>query len=102
VPDEVFALKAADVLHNVRSLERDVRRDGPQAFDGFRADPEDSLRYYARVARLASIRLGERQPLALEACSAVVALAEALDAAGGHAGARHVALVRQVNEGTGA
>lgn len=102
LPVDVLALKAADVLHNVRSIERDVRLGGLQALDRFRGTPPESLRYYAGVAKVAAGRLGAGHPLVAELRDAVRLLAQAVDEASGDPHESMAAAVRDVMAGANA
>lgn len=53
---EVAALKAADTLHNLVAITRDIRRDGLATLSRFNASPEEMRRYYAE----ATGRIAER------------------------------------------
>lgn len=56
---EEAALKAADALHNVSSILRDLA-EGRATFTGrFKATPEQSMWYYEQIARLARARAGD-------------------------------------------
>jgi (p)ppGpp synthase/HD superfamily hydrolase len=55
---DAVALKAADVLHNVRSLAAQLYQTGPATWTAFSRGPEDALWYYRSVAALARERLG--------------------------------------------
>lgn len=46
---DVAALKAADALHNARSIINDVRRDGPQVWQRFKRGPAQTLWYYRAI-----------------------------------------------------
>ena len=50
-------VKAADSLHNVRSLTADLRRRGPEVWTHFHAGAVDQLWYYRSVAVVVSARL---------------------------------------------
>jgi len=63
---EHCALKAADCLHNLRAMARDIRTDGARTLQRFNASPEDTLWYYARVADLVSPQLGPGSPIVQE------------------------------------
>jgi (p)ppGpp synthase/HD superfamily hydrolase len=56
-PDTV-ALKAADLLHNARSLAAQLHKTGPASWEHFSRGPEQTLGYYRSVAALARERLG--------------------------------------------
>ncbi|MCX7682247.1 MAG: HD domain-containing protein [Anaerolineae bacterium] len=68
------AVKAADTLHNARSLVADLRSEGAGVWERFNAGPSSSLWYYQSVARIVRERLGDH-PLAIELEEAVAALA---------------------------
>lgn len=72
---EAVAVKAADVLHNVRCIALDVRREGPQVWRRFSRDPATSLAYFRRVVRAVRERMGHH-PLAIELADAVDDLAQ--------------------------
>ena len=67
------AVKAADALHNILTLEADLRRDGAVVWERFNTDPRSSLWYYRSVARLARERLDDH-PLVIELEEAVATL----------------------------
>jgi (p)ppGpp synthase/HD superfamily hydrolase len=58
------AVKAADVLHNLRALTSDLRREGPEVWDRFNSGPASSLWYYRSIAALARERLGDHSLVA--------------------------------------
>ncbi|MBO2518127.1 HD domain-containing protein [Limnochorda sp.] len=62
---EAVLLKAADVLHNVTTIIRDLRLRGHATWSRFRRGATDQLRYYRRVAEVLGERLGNH-PLAAE------------------------------------
>ena len=68
--DNAVAVKAADVLHNVRSVTEALQREGPTVWNRFRRGPEQSLWYYGRVVAIVQARLGAH-PLAVELEDAV-------------------------------
>lgn len=72
--DEAVAVKAADALHNARSVLAGLRSEGPSIWDRFHRGADLSLWYYRRVADLVYARLGTH-PLALELLEAVEDLA---------------------------
>lgn len=82
-PDlEAVLLKAADVLHNVTTIIRDLRLHGPSTWTRFRRGAADQLRYFRTVAEVLAGRLGNH-PLAVELQDQVEALhLEAARAAG--------------------
>ena len=72
------ALKAADLLHNIRSVLRDLKRDGAPVMKRFNAGPEDTLWWYETASRLAAERLEQSHGLAAEVLDAVRELRETL------------------------
>jgi len=48
---DVALVTAADKLHNLTAIIRDVRRDGPATLARFKAGPEQQLWYFREVAR---------------------------------------------------
>jgi (p)ppGpp synthase/HD superfamily hydrolase len=79
---EVCALKAADCIHNLRSMAHDVQADGPQTMSRFNASPEALIPYYRRVAEIVAQRLGAGAPLVEELREALEAFRAALQEAG--------------------
>jgi (p)ppGpp synthase/HD superfamily hydrolase len=77
--DAVVALKAADALHNVRSIVEDIAHHGATVLGRFSASREDTAWYYGAVSTIVSARLGAA-PLALELHEAVTALRETIAA----------------------
>ena len=75
--DEAIAVKAADTLHNARSLANDLRRYGPSIWRSFSRGPEPTLGYYTRTAALVRARLGP-QPLVDELDRAVQDLTQTI------------------------
>ncbi len=49
---EAVAVKAADVVHNARSMVRELGLQGPAIWDHYSRGPEESLWYYRRVAAI--------------------------------------------------
>jgi (p)ppGpp synthase/HD superfamily hydrolase len=70
---EAVAVKAADTLHNTRSLEVALRRDGPSIWRRFKRGSAETLWYYRSVAELVRQRLGTH-PLAVELEVAIASL----------------------------
>jgi (p)ppGpp synthase/HD superfamily hydrolase len=62
----VCALKAADCLHNLHALTRDVRANGAGTMDRFNASSEETVWYHQSVADAVAARLGADQPLVVE------------------------------------
>jgi len=71
------ALKAADLLHNARSLAAQLRKTGSASWKHFSRGPEQTLGYYRSVAVLARERLGPH-PLIEEMEEAVRDLEQAI------------------------
>lgn len=70
VDRDVAALKAADTLHNVRSILRELDiSDGLDAIAKFKAEPHQAAKYYLTVAEIVSEQLGDH-PLGCEALAA--------------------------------
>jgi (p)ppGpp synthase/HD superfamily hydrolase len=78
---EVAALKAADVLHNARSIARDLRASGAGVMARFNASPHDVLWHYQSVAEIAGKALGTDDPLVRELEGVIVDFEDALTAA---------------------
>lgn len=79
------ALKAADCLHNLIALTRDVETHGLTTLERFNAGPPELLWYYGQVAERCTVRLGKDDPLARELRGALRSFARALQNAGlGH------------------
>ncbi len=72
------AVKAADMLHNARSIARDVRESGPGIMERFNADTEETLWYYHKSREVIGERLGAGDPLSAELTDAVRDLEAAL------------------------
>lgn len=75
------AVKAADSLHNARSLASDLRRQGPSFWANLARGPELTLWYYRSIAAAVRQRLGAH-PLVDELDEAVEDLQEAVTTAG--------------------
>jgi (p)ppGpp synthase/HD superfamily hydrolase len=71
--DDLVALKAADVLHNVQSIAEDIAHHGATVLGRFKASPADTLWYYSSVAAIVRDRLGDA-PIAGEVTDAVTLL----------------------------
>jgi (p)ppGpp synthase/HD superfamily hydrolase len=71
---DAVALKAADALHNARTIEEDLRAHGHEVWQRFRRGARESLWYYGELATLACRRLGQHG-LATELQQAVADLA---------------------------
>jgi (p)ppGpp synthase/HD superfamily hydrolase len=70
------ALKAADVIHNARSIAQDLDARGLDALSRFNAPPDETRRYYRSVSAIVRELLGD-VPIARELSGAVDALDEA-------------------------
>jgi (p)ppGpp synthase/HD superfamily hydrolase len=68
---EAVAVKAADALHNLRSIALDLREGGAKTWQRFSRGPEATLGFYQEVVQVAQERLPDH--------SLVSGLAEALD-----------------------
>ena len=76
---DVAALKAADAIHNLRSIIADLQRIGPAVWDRFKRGPQPSLGYYQAILEGVRAKLGVH-PIVAELEQA---LAELSRAAGG-------------------
>lgn len=47
---DVAALKAADALHNARTISADLQQLGPEVWQRFKGSPEQTLWYYREIA----------------------------------------------------
>jgi (p)ppGpp synthase/HD superfamily hydrolase len=99
VPEEVIALKAADVLHNARSITNDLRAHGLDTMRRFNGSAEDTLRYYGHLSEVVQARLGREHALAHELWHAVRDMAHTLDEQFGSAHERVRQALRQVTGG---
>lgn len=79
-PREVLTLKAADTLHNIRSILEDLRLKGDAVWERFRAGREEQVWYYTSVAQGIAERLGE-EGLAGELAGAAEELVKRAEAA---------------------
>ena len=73
---DVAALKAADAIHNARSIVADLQSVGPSVWARFKRGPEQTVGYYDAICDGVRAKLGD-QPIAVELGDAVRALAEA-------------------------
>jgi (p)ppGpp synthase/HD superfamily hydrolase len=76
---DAAAIKAADTLHNVRSLLHDIQASGPDVWQRFKRGPALTLGYYRRVVTSVQHMLGDH-PLCRELAQAMDEL-EALERA---------------------
>jgi (p)ppGpp synthase/HD superfamily hydrolase len=74
---DAVAVKAADTLHNVRSVAAALRRQGPGIWERFKRGPEPSLWYYHSVAAIVRQRLAPH-PLTAELDEALEDLEQAI------------------------
>jgi (p)ppGpp synthase/HD superfamily hydrolase len=72
---DVVILKAADALHNVRSIIEDVDHHGATVLGRFKAPPARTLWYYSAIAEIARERLGP-VPLTAELTDATESLGD--------------------------
>ncbi len=70
---DVVRLKAADVVHNVRSILRDLRVVGEKVWERFNRPRETELEHYRETAELLHSKLGD-EPLALDLLEVVAEL----------------------------
>jgi len=63
---EHCAVKAADCLHNLRSMIRDIQTDGATSMERFSGGPEGTLWFHSEVTRIVAELLGSGHPLAAE------------------------------------
>lgn len=74
------AVKAADTLHNVRSVVLGLNREGSSVWNSFKRGPAETMWYYRSVSEIVHARLGAH-PLARELETAIGRLEQALDEA---------------------
>lgn len=67
---EQCAVKAADCLHNLRSMSHDIRVDGVEIMKRFKKEAAGARWYNARATALVAQRLGDTHPLSVELCNA--------------------------------
>lgn len=75
----VAALKAADALHNIRSIVADLHDVGPTVWTRFRANPTQMLGYYRAI--LESVQAQLDHPISAELAAAVGDLEDAIQGA---------------------
>jgi (p)ppGpp synthase/HD superfamily hydrolase len=73
---DVAALKAADAIHNLRSIIADLQYDGPAVWGRFKRGPEPTLGYYYAILDPVREKLGAH-PIVAELEDAVAELARA-------------------------
>jgi (p)ppGpp synthase/HD superfamily hydrolase len=71
---DVAALKAADAIHNARSIEADLRQFGPSVWGRFKRGADQTLWYYREILAGVRAKLGDH-PIVLELAAAVEDLA---------------------------
>ena len=77
-PDEA-ALKAADAIHNLRSLTQEVAREGLKTMERFSKGPPETLWYYESIAAIVADRLGVEHPMGTELRHALKELTAAFE-----------------------
>ena len=82
VSRDVAALKAADCLHNLHAMTRDVRENGTDSLFRFKGGPDGAWWYYSNVVRLVSPVLGNGHPLVTELEEALSEFTGTLTSAG--------------------
>lgn len=75
---DVAALKAADAIHNARSIVADLRRVGPGVWARFKRGPQQTVEYYQAISAAVRAKLGEHA-IASELEEAVEALEQAAE-----------------------
>ena len=73
---DVAALKAADAIHNLRSISADLRSAGPVVWERFKRGPAPTLGYYHAILDAVRAKLGAH-PIVAELADAVAELEEA-------------------------
>lgn len=76
---DVAALKAADAIHNMRSIIADVQQEGLAVWQRFKASPQQTLGYYRAIAAHVQHWLGPHA-IALELRDALTDLAALVEA----------------------
>ncbi|MFL5801833.1 MAG: HD domain-containing protein [Roseiflexaceae bacterium] len=71
---DVAALKAADAIHNARSISADHRRIGPAVWSRFKRGADQTVGYYQAILEAVRPKLGEH-PIVVELAAAVEELA---------------------------
>jgi (p)ppGpp synthase/HD superfamily hydrolase len=70
---DVAALKAADAIHNARSITADLLSEGPAVWRRFKRGPQESIAYYHALRDGVRAKLDDH-PIAAELAEAVAAL----------------------------
>ncbi len=73
---DVAALKAADAIHNLRSISADLRSAGSAIWERFKRGPEPTLGYYYAILDAVRSKLGAH-PIVAELADAVAELGRA-------------------------
>ncbi len=74
---DVAALKAADAIHNARSISSDIRTQGVDIWARFKRGPVQTLQYYQEILEGVQEKLGTH-PIAIELAGAVEDLRAAI------------------------
>jgi len=74
---DVAALKAADAIHNLRSIIADLQSAGPAVWERFKRGPAPTLGYYHAILDAVRAKLGAH-PIAAELADALAELEGAL------------------------
>jgi (p)ppGpp synthase/HD superfamily hydrolase len=75
---DVAALKAADAIHNLRSIIADLRSAGPAVWERFKRGPAPTLGYYHAILDAVRTKLGAH-PIVAELAEALAELSRAAD-----------------------
>jgi (p)ppGpp synthase/HD superfamily hydrolase len=67
---DVAALKAADAIHNARSIAADLQQSGPSVWGRFKRGADQTLWYYREILAGVRAKLGDH-PIALELAAVV-------------------------------
>src|SRR5262249_40678299 len=76
---DVAALKAADAIHNARSISADLRSSGPGVWERFKRGPAPTLEYYHAILDAVRAKLNTH-PIVAELADAVAELERAAGA----------------------
>jgi (p)ppGpp synthase/HD superfamily hydrolase len=72
---DVAALKAADAIHNARSIVADLQSDGVAVWERFKRGSEQTIQYYRQILEGVREKMGDH-PLVEELAAAVEELAQ--------------------------
>ncbi len=75
---DVAALKAADAIHNLRSIIADLQSVGPAVWERFKRGPGPTLGYYRAIVEPVRVKLGAH-PIVAELEDALAELSRAAD-----------------------